>query len=353
MTRRPTPPQPHAARDLVRRGVTLAVLGLVIGALVIAVPSLHQVRHDLGAFKLGWVLAAVFLEVASCASFVVVFRAFFDEISPSLANRVAWIEEGSGALLPGGGVSSYALGGVFLHREGMSVRRVVVRSGGLFWLTSAVNAGTMVLGAALFLGRAKHTSGLISALVPVAIAGALSVLVAASPLLVRWRWRSTRPPAWVSGLSDGVADAWRAARHPSWRLIGAAGYLGLDIAVLACLFRALGYQVSAGTLILGYLVGYSAAAIPIPAGIGVLEGGLIGALVLYGTPDAKTAAAVLVYHAIAFWVPSLGGLIAYVPMARRLRRQTSEDPPPDMEQPERPAPRSTEMPSRDHELAPS
>lgn len=323
---RTSPSHPHATRELVGRGLTLVVLALVIGALIFAVPSLHQVRHDLGAFSLWWALAAIVLEVASCVSFVVLFRAFFDEIPAPLTRRVAWIEQGSGALLPGGGVTSYALGGVFLHREGMSVRRVIARSGGLFWFTSAVNAGALMLGTSLYLTGAGRTPRLIGALMPVAIAVPLTVLIAVSPLVVGWRWHSKPPPAWVSGLADGVEDAWRAARHPSWRLLAAVGYLGFDIAVLACLFRGLGYDVSSGALILGYLVGYCAAAIPVPAGIGVLEGGLVGALVLYGTPGAKTAAVVLLYHAVAFWVPSLGGLIAYLPMVRRIRRQASGAP---------------------------
>jgi hypothetical protein len=48
----------------------------------------------------------------------------------------------------------------------------------------------------------------------------------------------------------------------------------------------------------------------------VLEGGLTGVLVLYGAPVAEAAAGVLIYHAIAFWIPSVGGLLGY----RRLRR---------------------------------
>jgi amino acid transporter len=43
-----------------------------------------------------------------------------------------------------------------------------------------------------------------------------------------------------------------------------------------------------------------------------LEGGLVGALVLYGVPVMPATAAVLVYHTIAFWIPSIGGVIAYV-----------------------------------------
>jgi hypothetical protein len=48
----------------------------------------------------------------------------------------------------------------------------------------------------------------------------------------------------------------------------------------------------------------------------VLEGGLLGALLLYGLPAVPTAAAVVLYHAIALWVPTIGGTFGFV----RLRR---------------------------------
>lgn len=102
------------------------------------------------------------------------------------------------------------------------------------------------------------------------------------------------------------------------------GYLGFDIAVLWVTFAATGHQLPAGALIVAYIVGYLANLIPIPGGVGVLEGGLAGMLILYGAPATPAAAAVLVYHAIAFWIPSLGGVTAYWRLRCRLRgRETT------------------------------
>jgi uncharacterized membrane protein YbhN (UPF0104 family) len=56
-----------------------------------------------------------------------------------------------------------------------------------------------------------------------------------------------------------------------------------------------------------------------PAGLGVLDSGLAGALVLYGLKPTASVTAVLVYHAISIWVPGLGGLIAWVATRRRER----------------------------------
>jgi uncharacterized membrane protein YbhN (UPF0104 family) len=62
-----------------------------------------------------------------------------------------------------------------------------------------------------------------------------------------------------------------------------------------------------------------------PAARGVLDGGLAAALVLYHVPADQVAAAVLVYHAIALWLPGLGGLVAYAGLRRRLVRSAAAD----------------------------
>ena len=55
-----------------------------------------------------------------------------------------------------------------------------------------------------------------------------------------------------------------------------------------------------------------------PGGIGGIDGGLLGTLVVYGTSAASTAAAVLLYRVILFWVPLLIGGVAFVSLRRSL-----------------------------------
>jgi hypothetical protein len=117
--------------------------------------------------------------------------------------------------------------------------------------------------------------------------------------------------AWMIQIVGGVAEAKRVARRPSLRLLGAIGYLGFDIAVLWATLHAVGYDSPIGVLILGYIIGYLANLIPVPGAIGVLEGGIAGTLALYGAPLTEATAGVLLYHAIAFWIPGLGGLAGY------------------------------------------
>jgi uncharacterized membrane protein YbhN (UPF0104 family) len=291
----------------------LAALGLTLLA---AVPGLRSVAQRIGQLNPIWIALAVLLELASDVSFVVLFRRFFDRLPGRDARALAWTEQATGALLPGGGAGGLAIGAWLIHLAGAPTDWIVRRSGGLFFLTSAVNAATVIVaGVALVAGASgPHDFGRV--VLPTLLVGAITVAVVALPAVVRSR---PRTPAWIRAISAGVQDAEETTfRRPGWRLLGALGYLWFDIAVLWLVLRALGEAPSVPALVLAYTIGYVANMLPIPGGIGVLDAGLTGALVLYGVSPAHAAAAVLVYHAIALWVPGLGGLIGYLRVRPRL-----------------------------------
>jgi len=304
-----------------RRLGTLALLVVLAVALLVSVPGLRRVSDRIGHLDPVLIIVAVALELASDISFVVLFRLFFDRLPSRDARALAWTEQASGALLPGGGAGGLAIGGWLIHLAGVPTRWIVRRSGGIFFLTSAVNSATVVgAGLALTCGvRGPHDFA--RGALPALLALGATLPVAAVPLLTRsQRGSRRRVPAWVRGISDGVEDAEQTtfSRRPSWRLVGALGYLGFDMAVLWVALRAFGHAPSVPALILAYNIGYLANALPIPGGIGVLDAGLTGALALYGVAPAHAAAAVVVYHAIALWVPGLGGLFAYLRLRPRL-----------------------------------
>ena len=97
-------------------------------------------------------------------------------------------------------------------------------------------------------------------------------------------------------------------RHPSWRTLGAVAYLWADIAMLWVCFQAF-WSAPVGALTLAFLIGYLGNVLPVPGGIGVLDGGLTGAMILNGASPATAAAAgaALVYHAVLLCVPMLLG----------------------------------------------
>ncbi len=309
-------------RTVRARLLTVGLLAVAVISLLLAVPGLSDVASEIGHVGAGWLLLACVLELASCTSFVVIFRRFFAGVPASQARELAWTEMGSGALLPGGGVGSLAVGGWLLHLAGMPTRQIVRSSSGLFFLTSAVNVAALVGGGVLLAtGVSGGEHDLLRAGLPI-LAGLSVGGLAVAATRARSRTRLIGERAWTKALVSGIDEAMRVLRHPGWRLLGAVGYLAFDIGVLWAALNGVGFSPPLAVLLLGYIIGYLGNLIPVPGGIGVLEGGLAGTLVLYGAPVAQSAAAVLIYHAIAFWIPSLGGVIGY----RRLRARVGTDP---------------------------
>jgi uncharacterized membrane protein YbhN (UPF0104 family) len=316
------------ASSLGRRVAGALVLATATVTLLLAVPSLRGVAHQISRMSLGWIAVALALEVASCAAYVVIFRLFFAAVPADLARQLAWTEEASGALLPTGGLGALAIGGWLLREAGMSARRIVESSSALFFLTSGMNVAALVVGGVMLSSKAfgGHDTVILAG-APIALGVGSTCATLALPVVLR-RAGHRSWPRWLVGVSAGIEAARRSLVAPSWRMLGAVGYLGFDIAALGALFAATGHPIPADALVLGYLVGYLANMLPVPGGFGVLEAGLAGMLIAYGAPATQAAAAVVVYHAIAFWIPSLGGLIGYALLRRRESREAIQGMPP-------------------------
>jgi hypothetical protein len=59
--------------------------------------------------------------------------------------------------------------------------------------------------------------------------------------------------------------------------------------------------------------------LPIPGGIGGVEGGMVGALLAFGVAGGPSVLGVLAYRALAFWLPIIPGALAYVGVVRTVR----------------------------------
>jgi uncharacterized membrane protein YbhN (UPF0104 family) len=301
------PTQPGVGRRL----ATLVLMIVLGAALLAAVPGLRGVIHQFSHVGAWWIVLAVALEVASELSFVEMFRLFFDRGPTRELRRLAWTELASGALIPAGGAGGLAIGGWLMHLAGAPTRWVVRRSEGLFFLSGAVSAAALIGAGLALIAGAPGPHDFLRAALPTAIALSGTLAIAALPSILR---SHPSAPSWLRAISAGVEEAERITFHrpASWRLLAAVGYLAFDIAVLWVALRALGHAPSVPALTMGYSIGYAANSLPIPGGIGVLDAGLTGTLALYGVSASHAAAAVLIYHAIALWVPGVGGLYAYL-----------------------------------------
>ena len=142
-----------ASRTLRRGLVSLVILVVLAVGLILAVPGLHGVGRTLAHMPLGWIAAAIALEILSCLGYVLAFLQVFETAPVRFGGRVALSELAFGTAVSLGGAGSVAVGAWLLIERGARPARVAERSAVLFLLTSAVNVITMtVVGLALFLG---------------------------------------------------------------------------------------------------------------------------------------------------------------------------------------------------------
>jgi uncharacterized membrane protein YbhN (UPF0104 family) len=208
------------------------------------------------------------------------------------------------------------------------------RSVAFFFLTSLANVVGVILCAALYaigvLGhdpQAGFTYGFgVAALAATAFVLALPFVLSDRPPTSsdgRWRRLALARQYIRYQLREGVGDAVTLIRRRPVTIIG--GSLGItvfDLAVLGAAYQALHHSPPFGALAMGYLIGLLGGNVPMPGGIGGIDLGLTGVLVLYHQPLAVTAGAVLIYHAISLWVPALLGSVAFVVQLRRTLQRT-------------------------------
>jgi uncharacterized protein (TIRG00374 family) len=134
------------------------------------------------------------------------------------------------------------------------------------------------------------------------------------------RWSLTAGSTVRTGIRSALALLTvRRADRRSLGILGALAYWGFDIAVLWCSFRAFGAPPPVAVVIMSYFVGTLAALLPLPGGIGGVEGGMIGVLIAFGVPAGQSVVAVLAYRAISFWLPTLPGIAGYLGLRRTVR----------------------------------
>jgi uncharacterized membrane protein YbhN (UPF0104 family) len=313
-----------------------AVLSILLGGLVLAIPDLGAVGQRVAHAHWGWVVVAGALELASCLGYVLAFQGIFTEIPARFGALVATAEQAFGAVVPVGGAGGIAAGGWLLARAGMPMRAIAERSAVLFLLTSATNVVALILaGAGLAIGLFAGPGDLMLSALPAAVGVAVLALFLGLALCASGRTAdgASRAPRVLRATAGASSATLRAIRRPGWRLaIGAVAFLLCDVAVLWLAIHALGYDVPVAPLLLAYLIGYLANAVPIPGGLGVLDGGLAAALLLYHVPAAAALSGVILYHALALWIPALSGTIGFIAAQRQINadsRQTGNRRPAD------------------------
>jgi membrane protein DedA with SNARE-associated domain/uncharacterized membrane protein YbhN (UPF0104 family) len=291
----------------------------------------RRVRHGDPA----WLAAGLLMEILSYAGYVVLLRAVF---SDTVRWRESFLITMAGVaatrLLATAGAGGIALTGWALGRLGLAahaVARGLVAFMALLYVVYM--AALLVLGLGLGTGVLPGGGSPLLTLLPAALAAAviaLALALARAPERVELRvaalfasgGRLRRPLGWlarsVTDAGAGVQLALAlAARRPS-TLLAAAAWWGFDIAALAAGFHAFGSAPELTVLVMGYFVGMLGNLLPLPGGVGGVEGGMIGAFVAFGQPAGTTLVAVLAYRLVSFWLPTVVGGPAYLALRRTL-----------------------------------
>jgi putative heme transporter len=333
---------------LTRKRLLASVLFVVCSAafLYFVLPKLLGLRVTWNRLEQGnvwWLGLGAGLEVCSFFGYVALFRGVFADVPRidwSASYEITMAGLAATRLFATAGAGGIALTAWALRRAGLGARIAACRLIAFIVLLYAVYMVALVVaGVGLYVGLFPGQAPFAITIVP-AIFGAIviAVFVGVSLLprdLELIVWRSTAGQGGVGRLgrqlatasataATGVRTAIDLVRSRNPYLVGAIAWWGFDIAVLWACFHAFGASPPKAVIVMSYFVGMIGNTLPLPGGIGGVDGGMIGAFVAFGINAEVAVVAVLAYRALAFWLPTLPGAVAYLQLRRTMHRWRAE-----------------------------
>jgi uncharacterized protein (TIRG00374 family) len=333
------------------RLVTLAVFTAVaLGALYYVLPRLAGLEDTWERLSTGdpwWLAAAFAFEVVSFGGYVALFRRVFVRGGSRIGWRQSYQITMAGLaatrLFAAAGAGGIVLTVWALRRSGMAGREVGAgMTTFMVMLYGVYMIALLTVGVGLGTGLLEGGGSPAITFVPALFGGLVVALALALALLPRdphWhtsaRWtRSARRARWarrVAGVAATVAAGVRAALALTVRadpaVAWAVAWWAFDIAVLWACFHAFGAPPPVAVVVMAYFVGMAANTLPVPGGIGSVDGGMIGALIAFGVAPGLAIVAVLSYRAFAFWLPTIPGAIAYLGLRQTVKEWRLGDAP--------------------------
>jgi uncharacterized protein (TIRG00374 family) len=336
--------------DVTRRRIVVgSVLTLLaLGGLYFLIPKLAGLNQTWGQLKHGdpWLLLiGSALEMISVAGYVVLFRAVFGRGMPRINWRASVQIPLAGIatirLLAAAGAGGVAVAVWALRRAGMSGPVIACRMVASYVIQYSIYLGALVvfglgLRIGLFAGEAPFALTVVPAVfaagvilfvgamgfVPQDFQRRLDVLSSRSGRLGRLARRFAAAPATVG---SGVRTARNLIRERDAGLLGAVAYWAFDIATLGLSLQAFGAPMPIAVLVMCYYLGTLGSLLPLPGGIGGIEGGMIGAFVAFNIPAGRAVAGVLAYRAVSFWLPTIPGIVGYFKLRGTVRSWQTAD----------------------------
>ena len=336
------------------RGRLIASLLFImsVGAfLYFVLPKLLGLQETWNRIQRGdvwWLALAAALTVLSFVAYVWLFRAVFVRGT----SRIGWRESyeitmaslAATRLFAAGGAGGVALTAWALRRAGLGPRVVATRIIAFLVLLYGVYMATLVVdGLGLYAGVFPGPHPFAITVVPaifgavviglfLAIAfipGDLERIVARWTTAEHWGGRLARRLAALPGtISAGVRAALELVRSNDPALLGTIAWWALNLAMLWAFFHAFGSAPPQAVIVMAYFVGMLGNLLPLPGGVGGVDGGMIGAFTAFGVDVELSVVSVLAYRAFAVWLPTLPGGVAYFQLRRTVHRWRSAEPAP-------------------------
>jgi uncharacterized membrane protein YbhN (UPF0104 family) len=311
----------------------VAVVLLIIFIFVV-LPQLAGFGKSLHRLKYGnklWLAVGAGLEGCSLLGYATLFKTLFSYDGITINWRQAGQITLSGTvatkLLGAGGAGGIALTVWALRAAGQSARTIAHRMTSFeIMLYGVFMAALVIFGGGVAIGVLPGPQKPPLTILPAAIGAAAIVIVTtvgfAADGVTRWLLargeRSKRHAGWYKKTSsvprtlhDGVVNTWHILKHPKPGHAGAIMYWAFDIATLWAAFRAFGAHPEIPVIVLSYFIGQMASVLPIPGGIGSIEGGMLGIFIAFGVSGSTAALAVIAFSMLSIWLPVLPGSFAY------------------------------------------
>ncbi len=336
--------------EIGRRQLVIGVAAVIVIATVlyIGLPLVPGIEKSFGRIKTGqplWLAASFGFAFLSFVGYVLMFRGVYrtagnDRIDLAASYQITMAGLAATRLFAAGGAGGLVLTAWALRQSGMDRRRVADQTVTFLVLMYAPYMLAIVIGGlgmrfGLFPGTTAWGITVLPALLALAvICIALAATLVPADLerrIAHWGeggGRRARVAARLANLpasaSAGVRGAFGHLRRGDPATLGALLYWGAQVAALWAAFRAFGATPPVAVVTVGFFVGMLGNLLPLPGGIGGVDGGMIAALAALGQGGGIAVAAVLTYRVFAFWLPTIPGFIAYFQLLGTVRRWRDE-----------------------------
>jgi uncharacterized protein (TIRG00374 family) len=329
-----------SSRQIAVRVLLLLLAGV---SLYLLLPSLLEIFSSwpqLRQLDPLWLGLAVFFEGMSSLAYWTLQRIAFQTRSWFAVGTSQLASAAAARILPGGAAAASALQYGMLVRAGLPPQSVASGVAASWAATTATVLALPAIAVLAGIGGTAVPHGLrnvaylgAAAFVVMTAVGAAAFLwdrplhlvgraTRAAAGLVGRRGRLERLPERLLSQRDDLRRAF--SSHPWLALLSALGRWGFDYLALLCVLAALSLEPEPALVLLAFASASLLGMIPItPGGLGFVEAGLAGLLVLAGVSAGDAAVATLAYRLVSFWLPLPVGAIAWW-LARR--RYGSADP---------------------------